>query len=69
MIVDRQGYFIFEKDYVTRGSTSVGTIPKGTIVYINQIDKNGHQCICDSFFDWEYWDLPVRTTTPNDWYD
>jgi hypothetical protein len=54
---------------VTRNSASIGTISAGTIVYINQIDKDYHKAISDTFFDWEFWDLPVRRTTPNDWYE
>jgi len=48
---------------------SIGTITAGTIVYINQIDKIYHKAISNLFFDWEYWDLPVRRTSIMDWYE
>ncbi len=60
MIVTEVGSYKLLQDYVTRGSISVGTTPKGTVIQITGIDKEYHKVISDSFFDWHYWDLPVE---------
>lgn len=61
MIVNKIGNYKFLKDFTTRGSFSIGTISAGTTIYIGQIDKIYHKVMSSSFFDWEYWDLPVMS--------
>ena len=60
MEVRKKGKYRFLKDWVNRGSLSIGTIPKGTIVEITQIDERVHKVISSDFADWMYWDLPVE---------
>ena len=60
MIVNKVGKYEFVKDYQTRGTISVATITKGTVVDITQVNKVYHQVISPAFADWHYWDLPVK---------
>lgn len=59
MIVTKKGFYKFTRDYHDRGTTSVGTIPKGTVVEINQVSTRYKKVISPSFYDWHNWDLPV----------
>lgn len=60
MIIDKIGKYKLIEDIRTRNSSSIGTLKKGTILDITQIDKNFHKVIGESLMDWTYWDLPVE---------
>jgi hypothetical protein len=60
MIVAQPGKYRLTKDFVTRGSYSVGTIPAGTVIEITQVDRMGNQVIGPDLEDWTYWEMPVE---------
>ena len=60
MIVTEKGKYELTDNYWDRGTTCAGTIPKGTVIEITQIDIRNHKVISPAFSDWHYWDLPVR---------
>jgi hypothetical protein len=63
MVINKTGKYRLIADFVTTGSCSVGTIPKGTVIEIKQVDEMYHQVIGPDFFDWHFWDLPVEEIT------
>lgn len=60
VIVDTKGEYRVLADIMDRGPRSIGTIPKGTVIVITQVDKDHRKVIGNEFFDWVYWDLPVE---------
>ena len=62
--VKEKGKYVLLQDYVMRTSNSVGTIPRGTILNITQIDEQYHKVIGDELSDWVHWDLPVKPYVP-----
>jgi len=60
MIVTEIGNYRVLKDFTTRGSISVGTIPAGTVIRITSIDRQYRKVIGPSLFDWIHWELPVE---------
>ena len=63
-IVKEEGKYVLTEDYVIRTSSTVGIIPKGTVLNITQIDEQYKKVIGDNLSDWCYWDLPVRPYVP-----
>ena len=60
MIVNKKGKYELLEDFKNRGTISIGTIPKGTIIEITQIDSWHHNVHSPDFADWTHWDLPVK---------
>jgi len=60
MIVNKVGKYRLLEDIKNRGTISIGTLPKGTVLKITGIDRACHKVIGPDFFDWTYWDLPVE---------
>ena len=60
MIVDKKGKYRLLVAWQNRGTISVGTLPKGTIINVIQIDKEHKRVIADVMSDWNNWDLPVE---------
>ena len=60
MTITKPGIYILTEDFVTRGTISVGTIPKGTKLKINKVDKQNHKVVGPQLLDWTYWNMPVK---------
>ena len=60
MIIDKKGKYRLLEDWQNRGSISTGTLPKGTILNISQIDEQHKRVISEELADWTRWDLPVE---------
>lgn len=60
MIVDKKGKYVLTEDWQNRGTISTGTLPKGTILNITQVDKAHKKVISDELRDWTRWELPVE---------
>jgi len=60
MIIDKIGKYKLLKDIKTGNSISTGTIPRGTILNITQVDKQGQKVIGAPLADWTRWELPVE---------
>lgn len=60
MKITKPGQYRLLRDYKTRNSISIGTIPKGTLITITQIDTEYNKVIGPSLLDWEYNNLPVE---------
>lgn len=59
MIISKPGNYKAIEDIKTRGTISIGTIPKGTIIEITAVDPIYHKVIGPNLFDWHYWNMPV----------
>ena len=64
MRIEKTGKYRLVRDYTMRTSNSVGTIPKGTVLNITQIDEQYHKVIGEGLSDWVYWNLPVEPYAP-----
>lgn len=62
--VKEKGEYVLLEDYVMRTGNRIGTIPKGTILNITQIDEQYHKVIGGELIDWVHWDLPVKPYVP-----
>ena len=60
MIITKVGKYRLLKDYTSRASLSVGTLRKGTIIEITQVNYIYHKIFGPVLGDWQYWDLPVE---------
>lgn len=65
MEVKKTGKYEFLEDYLNRGTNCVGTIPKGSVVEITQVDELTHKVISPDFYDWHFWELPVKAAPNN----
>lgn len=59
MIINEIGKYRTTEEIKTRNACSIGTIPRGTVLNITQIDSTYHKVIGEPLMDWTYWDLPV----------
>lgn len=59
MIVKKPGRYKMTKKFYVRNTVSCGTIPKGTIIEITQIDNLARKIIGPELMDWTRWDMPV----------
>jgi len=57
MKIKKIGKYRLLRDFKTRNSTSVGTLPSGTVIEITQL--GGHKVIGPELYDWTYYDMPV----------
>ena len=57
MKIKKIGKYRLLRDFKTRNSTSVGTLPSGTVIEITQL--GGHKVIGPELYDWVYYDMPV----------
>ncbi len=57
MEITKTGFYKLIEDLSTRNTTTISTIPKGTIIEITQIDH--HKVIGPELYDWIWYDLPV----------
>jgi len=57
--VREKGKYVLVRDYIMRTGNSAGTIPKGTILDITQVDEQYHKVIGKGLSDWVHWNLPV----------
>lgn len=60
MKIEQPGKYRLLKDYPTRGTWSMGTLPAGKVLDITQIDRDGCQVIGPDLLDWAYWEMPVE---------
>ena len=60
MIISKIGKYKLLKPLTTRGSFSIGTFPKDSIIEITQIDKDAHKVIGLGFEDWRDWDIDAK---------
>lgn len=63
MTIVKPGFYKLFVAFVTRGSTCVGTLPKGTIIHITQVDHSNQQVIGPSLLDWTWSHMPVTPIT------
>lgn len=61
MRITEKGQYRLLEDIKTTTAASIGTIPKGTILDITQVDERCHRVIGRPLMDWTYWDLPVES--------
>ena len=54
------GKYRLLKDFVVRTANSIGTLPKGTVLNINQIDSSCNKVISKELKDWAFHELPVE---------
>ncbi len=65
MEVKEKGFYRFTKDWYNRGSMSVTTERKGSVIEITQVDKINRKVISKAFLNgWVSWDLPVVKCNP-----
>jgi len=60
MVIKEIGKYVLIKDFTMRGSTRIGTTPKGTVMEVTQVDSQYKKVIGPKFYDWVPWDLPVE---------
>ncbi len=60
MIIKETGKYCLLKDFSTRTPFSTGTLSKGTVIDITQIDDVYHKVIGPQLKDWRFWDMPVK---------
>ena len=60
MKVTETGKYRLLRDFIVRTTISVGTLPKGTILNITQIDHECHKVISNELKDWAHQCLPVE---------
>lgn len=60
MKITKTGHYRLTRDFKTRGTISIGTIPSGTVIEITQIDDRNNKVIGPSLHDWTYNDMPVE---------
>ena len=60
MIVTKPGNYEALESFKVRTAISIGTVPKGTVFLITQVDHAHHKVYGPVLEDWHYWDLPVR---------
>jgi len=60
MKITTLGTYQLTKDITIRTSISVGTLPKGSLFSVNQIDKENHKVYANELEDWHYYDIPCK---------
>lgn len=60
MIITEKGKYKALQNFKIRNSVKIGTMPKGTVFEITQVDNLGHKVIGPELFDWMPCDLPVK---------
>lgn len=63
MIIKNAGTYRLLEPLTMRGQNSVGTMPKGTLLTVSQVDVEKKQVIGPAFPDWMFWNLPVEPYT------
>jgi len=59
MIVDRIGNYRLLEELKTWNAIGTATLPRNTILNIEQIDHEGQKIIGPRLLDWIGWNLPV----------
>jgi len=59
MLVQKKGLYRLTRDFQNRGSCRIGTLEKGTLINVTQIDFEYHKVMADQFADWNFWELPL----------
>lgn len=60
MIVDQAGTYRLLEDFTIRGTDSIETMQKGSLLIVSQVDLKYHKVIGPAFPDWCFWELPVE---------
>jgi len=60
MLVQKKGLYRLTRDFQNRGSRRIGTLKKGTLINVTQIDFEYHKVMADQLADWNFWELPLE---------